>query len=1483
LNQTISEYTTAGAAVNVPLVTGLTNAQGIAVSGNSLFVMNAASGARGAGTISQYPVNSESASATDSDTLTPQADLEITKSDNVGGSSVTGAVGTAVPGQGINYTIVVSNTGPSDATGASILDSLPGGLGGVTFTASETGGATGFTQSGTGSIEDADVDMPTGSTITYTVHATVNSSATGALANTATVTAPDATTVNAGLITGLEIPDAIALSGDDLFVLDFETNTIAEYTTAGVLVNPALVSGLDRPSGIAISGGNIFVTNGLEGMPGYVSEYTLSGALVNASLVTGLMAPGSIAVSDGKLFVANFIEGGSGQSPIGVIGEYDATTGAPINATLLTGVNGAIAVSGGNLFVAQGNGISEYTTAGATVDASLVTGLVDDSGFVVFGARLVVSGDRLFVIDGNTIGEYTTAGKTVNSALVAGLTNPTALAISGGNLFVTNMPIMAQSDVAGTPPADVAFIGEYSIVAHSATDTDTLAPQADLEITQTDNLGGSSATGAIGTAVPGQGITYTIVVANNGPSDATGVSVVDALPGILSGATFTATATGNATGFTQSGTGSIDDTAVSIPAGSTITYTIHATIASSATGTLSNAATLTAPAGLDTNSKTSATDTDTLTPQADLQITNTDNLGGSSATGAIGTAVPGQTITYTIVVSNTGPSDATGVSVVDALPGILSGATFTAAATGNATGFTQSGTGSIDDTAVSIPADSTITYTIHATIASSATGTLSNAATLTAPAGLDTNSKTSAIDTDTLAPQADLEITQTDNLGGSSATGAVGTAVPGLGITYTIVVANNGPSDATGVSVVDALPGILSGATFTAVTSGGASGFSQSGTGSIDDAAVNLPAGSTITYTIHAGIASSATGTLSNAATLTAPAGLDTNSKTSATDTDALTPQTDLQITNTDNLAGSSVTGATGTAVPGLGITYTIVVSNTGPSDATGATVIDTLSNLLSGATFTATETGGATGFTASGSGSIDDTAVNLPAGSTVTYTIVATIASSATGTLSNTATVTPSAGVTDSPDGTHIVNDAIGGIRLAAVTVGGNNSATDTDKLTPEANLQIVKTDNLGGSSVTGAIGSGVPGQAITYTIVVTSAGPSDAIGASLVDTLPSALIGATYTAVATGGATGFTASGTGNIDDTALNMPAGSTITYTVHATIAAAASGTLSSTTTATTPTGADHSHPGVSSATVADMLSLPPVAPPATNLGALDFTVSALLTGNLTVTGSYAPPPSPHNGLPISQTGSTSFGSMPASPFLSLAAAAVDNFMMSGGGGGDVELLGPQLDIDLTKVDQGPHPLGGMLADSRSEDWSSDELIGSVLERLADFDELSLVSFEFGDDVVSPTTRKAQRVTAAKPVVLQGSLPTSPAITRGTAATPELNVQPTGSQGNGNQGNGGGGSGGGALLNDQGAKDGSTPEGSSGDGAAGAGSPGATGPSTELAPADSAAQSGVHGWGWWLGWSVSAGSMGTLSWVYGWRRRGRRSSAYRLQKQ
>jgi uncharacterized repeat protein (TIGR01451 family) len=52
------------------------------------------------------------------------------------------------------YTIVVTNLGPGTVSGASVADSFPSIFGNVSYAATQVGGASGFTASGTGNISD---------------------------------------------------------------------------------------------------------------------------------------------------------------------------------------------------------------------------------------------------------------------------------------------------------------------------------------------------------------------------------------------------------------------------------------------------------------------------------------------------------------------------------------------------------------------------------------------------------------------------------------------------------------------------------------------------------------------------------------------------------------------------------------------------------------------------------------------------------------------------------------------------------------------------------------------------------------------------------------------------------------------------------------------------------------------------------------------------------------------------------------------------------------------------------------------------------------------------------------------------------------------------------------------------------------------------------------------------------------------------------
>jgi uncharacterized repeat protein (TIGR01451 family) len=619
---------------------------------------------------------------------------------------------------------------------------------------------------------------------------------------------------------------------------------------------------------------------------------------------------------------------------------------------------------------------------------------------------------------------------------------------------------------------------------------------SDLSVTKTDG---------VTTATPGGSVTYTITASNAGPDAATGVSLTDTFPAVCTTVSTTSVAAGGATGNTAGPfAGNLNET-LSMPAGSSVTYTSTCTIAASATGSLANTANISSSIADPVPANNTATDTDTLAPSADLNVTKTD--GVTSAT-------PGGSVVYTITYSNAGPSNAPGTSAADTFPAACTSVSTTSLAAGGATGNTAGPfAGNIADT-LNLPAGGSVTYTSTCSISSSATGSLSNTATVAAGAGVTdpVPANNSATDVDTLAPSADLSITKTDG---------VTSATPGGSVTYTIVVNNTGPSAAVGTNVSDTFPAACTSVSTTSLAAGGATGNTTGPFAGNLNETLSLPVGGSVTYTSTCTISGSASGSLSNTATVAAGAGVtDPNpANNSATDVDAIGASADLSVTKTDGVT---------TAPAGGSVTYTIVVSNAGPSAAAGTSLTDTFPAACTSVSTTSLAAGGATGNTAGPfAGNINET-LSLPSGSSVTYTSTCTISPAAVGSLSNTATVAAGAGVTD--------------------PTPGNNSATDTDSISNPPNVSGTKT----------AAGTFTVGSNVTYTIILTNSGGTaqgDNAGNEFDDVLPAqlALVSASAssgTAVANVGTNTVTWNG---------SIPAGGSVTITITATILPSAAGT------------------------------------------------------------------------------------------------------------------------------------------------------------------------------------------------------------------------------------------------------------------------------------------------------------------------------------
>lgn len=258
----------------------------------------------------------------------------------------------------------------------------------------------------------------------------------------------------------------------------------------------------------------------------------------------------------------------------------------------------------------------------------------------------------------------------------------------------------------------------------SSVSTPVIAPTADLEV--------------IKTALPasplaGETITYTVSVTNVGPDIATNVVLTDAMQGgaIFGGAV-------SLGGFTlQSNTSTaVTFTLASLSVGANATVVFTATAPPS--GVVVNTAGATADQGDPMPANNVSSVSTPVTEVAYLQISKSQDYTAS----LIDTIAPGGAITYTLLVTNTGPSDAASVIVSDTLPAgtnfeSVSGSgwscTFSAPTVSCAMGVLPVGPASAITIVATAPITGGLTLTNTATVASStlpSTTVTSNAVTV---------------------------------------------------------------------------------------------------------------------------------------------------------------------------------------------------------------------------------------------------------------------------------------------------------------------------------------------------------------------------------------------------------------------------------------------------------------------------------------------------------------------------------------------------------------------------------------------------------------------------------------------------------------------------------------------------------------------------------------------------------------------------------
>ncbi|MFC5676780.1 isopeptide-forming domain-containing fimbrial protein [Aeromicrobium endophyticum] len=573
--------------------------------------------------------------------------------------------------------------------------------------------------------------------------------------------------------------------------------------------------------------------------------------------------------------------------------------------------------------------------------------------------------------------------------------------------------------------------GKGSYVAGPAT-AKARIHSADLAVTKT----------AVGTPVAGEAFSWKIAVKNNGGDPAVGAVVKDTVPDGVTDFSLSGTGwscSSSATVWTCTATASIASGASA--ADLTATGTIDSDIAP---GTdLVNTAKVSGRTYDPQPDNDSDTETVGVTARADLKIVK--NL-----TGII---TAGQDATWTLDVSNAGPSTSRGpITVKDTLP---TGTTYVSAKgdgwdCSHAAGVVTC-TRSADLPAVGQTAAGQIT--VVAAVAASRTDKVVNTATVSGKTPQPSTPQAENNDTD----DATGTPTRTADLSLQKSLKGTGKAVAGSPATYVLGVTNAGPSTATGVTVTDELPDYL---TF---VSGGGDGWTCAAVGQVVtcdlDGSVDVGDGKTKSVEITVDVASGHTGEIVNAAKAVA-----TEDPTGSTDTDLNTPDlvSDLAVVKTH----------TGDATAGESITYGVKVTNEGPSDTAGPIVVK--DTVPTGMTYKST----------SGAGwSCEEKA------GTVTCTHEDGLVDGASRSLQLTFDVKADAG-----PATVVNNVAVSGPN--ADPEPDNDTDADDTTIVDRANVKVAKS---------AAVSTVHAGDKVTWTIDVSNEGPSDADSIAVSDLLPS------------------------------------------------------------------------------------------------------------------------------------------------------------------------------------------------------------------------------------------------------------------------------------------------------------------------------------------------------------------------------------------
>jgi uncharacterized repeat protein (TIGR01451 family) len=781
------------------------------------------------------------------------------------------------------------------------------------------------------------------------------------------------------------VSDATPAPGSNVTYTVTFTNATAAPTVAPLTAHDAAVSVGDAvPAGVTFTSWTCTATGGASCPAGAVN-----GTVSGSGPVSGLaQLPAGNAAAGGSITYSIVAAVGAAQcsgvtnaamiaasAPLeeGTSADAGFTTPPPVGNANNSAIVAISPLCTPTLAISKSDGSSIYTPG----TGAMYTIVVTNSGLAA-ATNLSVS-DTL--PPGVTLTAVPTcvAVGTATCGTITGVAGGSSLGAAGatlatgaGHSLTYTLPVAFAPSMTADPLVNSAGATADNAPLVSGSDSDALAPF------QTGIAKSTSSTGA----QPGGSVSYTVVATNSGTVAASNSVVSDPIPTGLTSFTWSCTPSGGAACPSPSGSGALNETLATFPAGASVQYLITATVSATPPVIVTNTASITPPAG----GICSDASTPPCSSSAPLPAGAIVGLQKSSTTTLV---TPNGNVNFTITASNNGSVAAPNSVVTDPLPTGIASQTWTCAASGGAACPAASGSGALNETLAIFPAGSSVTWMIQAVATATPPAPLTNTATIAPPPGGTCGTSCSATVVISAAPVVGIQKSSTTTR-----------VTPNGNLNFTVTVTNNGSVAAPNSVVTDPLPSGIASQTWTCAASGGAACPAASGSSALNETLAAFPVGSSVTWTIQAVATATPPATVTNTATVTPAAG--GTCVGSCSDSVTIPAAAVVAV----NASAAQVS-----ASPGQPVTFSVVVANGGSADAGGTNVDAAVPLGLTGYRWTCTASAGAVCPRAGASGPIDELVVAFPAGGSLTFTITATLAETAIGTIIHTVVVTPPAG----------------------------------------------------------------------------------------------------------------------------------------------------------------------------------------------------------------------------------------------------------------------------------------------------------------------------------------------------------------------------------------------------------------------------------------------------------------------------------------